>query len=378
MIYFDNAATGRFKPRSMYDVMLTCLHSAANPGRSGHPDSLKAAQYVYDARQYIKSSFGCRSGEAIFTSNCTEALNLAILGRLRMYKGQRVNVIFTSYEHNSVLRPLSALKGELDITLTEIQPREREIDARDIDAAVTPDTKLIITSHVSNVTGYSVDIEAVGAIARKHGVPYLVDCAQSAGHLRIDMDKAGVSLLASAGHKGLHGPQGSGFLLIAESIDLMPIKYGGTGTDSLSLIQPKELPEAYESGTLDTPAIAGLHASCKWTDDNFITVNSRIRSYCSELNYALPRIKGVRMYSSPASNIVTFSIDSLTSVDVADMLSDADFAVRSGLHCAPLAHKYLGTQEDGLVRVSPGFNNSTAQVNALVRNIEKLAASVSR
>ena len=158
----------------------------------------------------------------------------------------------------------------------------------------------------------------------------------------------------------------------------MLFRSGGTGTDSLSLIQPKELPEAYESGTLDTPAIAGLHASCKWTDDNFITVNSRIRSYCSELNYALPRIKGVRMYSSPASNIVTFSIDSLTSVDVADMLSDADFAVRSGLHCAPLAHKYLGTQEDGLVRVSPGFNNSTAQVNALIRNIEKLAASVSR
>ncbi|MDE6550535.1 MAG: aminotransferase class V-fold PLP-dependent enzyme [Clostridia bacterium] len=376
MIYFDNAATGRFKPRSMFDAMLSCLHSAANPGRSGHADSLRAAQYVYEAREYIKSSFGCRSGEAIFTCNCTEALNLAILGRLRMYKNQHVHVIYTSYEHNSVLRPLSALKGEIDISLTEIKPRDKEIDSRDIEAAITADTKLIITSHISNVTGYGVDVEAVGAIATKHGVPYLVDCAQSAGHLRIDMDKAGVSLLASAGHKGLHGPQGSGFLLIADGIELMPLKYGGTGTDSLNPYQPKQLPEAYESGTLDTPAIAGLHAACKWTNDNFVLINSRIRTYCSELNYALPRIKGVRVYSSPASDLVTFSIDSLTSVDVADMLGDADYAVRSGLHCAPLAHKYLGTQEDGLVRISAGYNNSLAQVNGLIRNIEKIAASV--
>ena len=374
MIYFDNAATGRFKPRCMYDVMMKCLHSAANPGRSGHADSLAAAQYIYDARSYIKDIFGCAGGEVIFTSNCTDALNLAILGSLRMYRGKPVHVIFTSYEHNSVLRPLYALKGELDLSLTEVTPRDGEIDVRDIEAAVNADTKLIITSHISNVTGYSVDIEAVGKIAAKFGVPYLLDCAQSAGHRHINMDKAGISFLAAAGHKGLNGPQGSGFLIIAEGAKLMPVKFGGTGTDSMNLYQPQMPPEAYESGTLDTPAIAGLHASAKWTYDNFVAINSRIRSFCAELNYQLPRIKGVKIYSSYSADIVTFALPPYTSVDVADMLNDYDIAVRGGLHCAPLAHRYLGTQQDGLVRISAGYNNTPAQVNALIRAVEKISS----
>lgn len=379
MIYFDNAATGRYKPKVMFDAMTECLTHPANPGRSGHSASLSLMRQIYEARENIRNLFNMSDGETVFTCNCTEALNYAISGILRKYRKSHAHAICTAYDHNSILRPLHALKGEQDLSLTVIYPRENgEIDARDIEAAITPDTRLVAVTHVSNVTGAVTDLKAVGKVCKEKNIPLLADCAQSAGHLNIDCDDCNISLMACAGHKGLHGPQGSGFLLVRACVELLPIKFGGTGSESLSTVQPTLLPDALESGTLNSGAILGLQAGALWTYRNLLTINSRIKSCCALLRSALEDTDGIKIYSPQGSMLVTFAVEGMTSTDVADFLNDADIAVRSGIHCAPLAHKYLGTEQDGLVRVSPGYNNSPAQTNVLIREIEHLVRSINR
>ena len=195
MIYLDNAATGRYKPPAVYEAMMTAMQNSANPGRGGHSASLKAAGEVELARQSVKRAFNAEGYQTIFTCNCTEALNIAILGWLRKWKGQKSRVICTAYDHNSVLRPLTALQGEQDLAVDVIMPNERgEIDARAVQEKMTDITRLVIATHISNVTGAVTDINAIGRVCSLNKVPFLVDCAQSAGHLRVDVQAADICL----------------------------------------------------------------------------------------------------------------------------------------------------------------------------------------
>ena len=375
MIYLDNAATGRFKPKSVYEAMMNELALSANPGRSGHAASLRAAAEVERARQCVKEVFNAPSAQVIFTSNCTQALNFAILGWMRKYKGERSKVICTAYDHNSVLRPLYALQGEQDMQMKVIYPSKNgEIDVREIAENIDDTTRLVIATHISNVTGKMTDIGAIGRLCRQKGVAFLADCAQSAGHLKIDMQAANMTFLCTAGHKGLHGPQGSGILIIKEGESVLPTLCGGTGTDSTSLAQPLSLPEELESGTLNTPAIAGLRAGMEWTLAHLLEINDRIKAFNAILASRLEKQERVRVYSPQESVLFTFSIEGLTSVDIADMLDEREIFVRAGLHCAPLAHKALGSEEGGLVRISPGVSNTPRQAYAVASAIEDICA----
>ena len=375
IIYLDNAATGRYKPPAVYEAMMTAMQNSANPGRGGHSASLKAAGEVELARQSVKRAFNAEGYQTIFTCNCTEALNIAILGWLRRWKGRKSRVICTAYDHNSVLRPLTALQGEQDLAVDVIMPNERgEIDARAVQEKMTDITRLVIATHISNVTGAVTDINAIGRVCSLNKVPFLVDCAQSAGHLRVDVQAADMSFMCTAGHKGLHGPQGSGFLLVKEGVELLPIKFGGTGTQSLSLAQPLNMPESLESGTLNTPGICGLRAGLEWTHANLLEINSKVKAFCNVLCEALCDIERVKIYSPQGSCLVTFSVDGMTSVDVADELNERGICVRAGLHCAPLAHTALGTERDGLVRISPGVGNTVRQAEITASAIAAICA----
>ncbi len=373
MIYLDNAATSKFKPKCMFDAMFCQLGDSANPGRGGHNDSLDCAIKINDTRAALKALTGAGDDyELVFTSGCTEALNLAIFGYLSDKKGG--NVVTTVFEHNSVLRPLNRLLQTDAIDgIRYVSPSDpsQSITASDIAAATDDDTRLIVVNHVSNVNGATAEIEGIGAFAKSRKIPFLVDGAQSLGHLRADMKKCNISMLAGAGHKGLHGSQGTGFLIFSDDIKLRPIRFGGTGTSSNSLIQPEDAPEGLESGTMNTAGIIGLGAAAKWTYENFERINRHIAYLSSQTLYGLSKIPCVEIYTKTLSGVISFNVRGVDSTDVADYLNDNDVAVRSGLHCAPLAHKFLGTENRGTVRISLGYNNNSYHVSRTLEVIEK-------
>ena len=374
MIYLDNAATSRFKPRRMFDEMFKQLSYSANAGRGGHNDAIDTAIKIYDTRQLLKSLLGCDSRyELIFTSNCTEACNLAIFGYLLNFKDKRIDVIYTSNEHNSVARPLYQLKNLMDVNLIEIKPdKDGIISPNDVAKAITSDTKLICVNHISNVTGNMTDIFEIGSIAKRGNVPLFVDGAQSLGHVSLDVTQYNISFLAGAGHKGLHGSQGTGFLVYDTSYSLLPIRFGGTGTHSESLLQPAVPPEAYESGTINSAGIIGLGASAEWTYQNLAKISLNTRYLTGELLYGLKQSKNVHLYSSQTTGVVSFNFKDYSSTDIGDYLNEHDIAVRCGLHCAPLIHTQLGTLESGTVRVSVGYNNTIKDIHAVLRCIDNL------
>lgn len=373
MIYLDNAATSKFKPKCMFDAMFCQLGDSANPGRGGHNDSLDCAIKINDTRAALKALTGAGDGyKLVFTSGCTEALNLAIFGYLA--DGTGGNVVTTVFEHNSVLRPLNRLleKNKIDgIRYVSPSDPSQSVTASDIAEATDGDTRLIVVNHVSNVNGATADIEGIGAFAKSRNIPFLVDGAQSLGHLKADMQKCNVTMLAGAGHKGLHGSQGTGFLIFSDEIKLHPIRFGGTGTSSNSLIQPEDVPEGLESGTMNTAGIIGLGASAKWTYENFERINRHIAYLSSQALYGLSKIPGVEIYTKTLSGVISFNVRGADSTDVADYLNDNDVAVRSGLHCAPLAHRFLGTENSGTVRMSIGYNNNSYHISRTLEVIEK-------
>lgn len=373
MIYLDNAATSKFKPKCMFDAMFCQLGDSANPGRGGHSDSIDCAIRINDTRAALKALTGADDDYGlVFTSGCTEALNLAIFGYLSDKTGG--NVVTTVYEHNSVLRPLNRLLQTGIISgIRYVSPSDpsQSVTAQDIAAATDGDTRLIAVNHVSNVNGATADVEKIGAFAKSKNIPFLVDGAQSLGHLRVDMKKCNISMLAGAGHKALHGSQGTGFLIFEKDIKLHPIRFGGTGTASSSLTQPEDVPEGLESGTMNTAGIIGLGAAAKWTYDNFDRINRHVAYLSSSMLYGLSKIPQVEMYTKTLSDVISFNVRGADSTDVADYLNDNDVAVRSGLHCAPLAHRFLGTEERGTVRISMGYNNNSYHVSRTLELIEK-------
>jgi cysteine desulfurase family protein len=362
MIYLDNAATTFPKPESVYIKVLESMKNyGANPGRGSHTMAVEGAKVIYETRELLATLFNLDNPmNVIFTSNSTDSLNMAMKGIL--HSGD--HVITTSMEHNSVIRPLVELeKNGVEITIVPCE-NDGQINISKIEKAMKSNTKLVVTTHVSNLTGTILPIEQIGKICKRHKITYLVDAAQSAGVLDIDVKKFNIDLLAVPGHKGLLGPQGSGALIINCENEIKQLKEGGTGSESSNLSQPKFYPDKLESGTQNLPGIAGLNAGVKYI------LNRGIESIYRHENYLLDifineisnnhkfRIYGPRCIKDRCG-VVSINILNLDSTEVAYILDEKyKIAVRSGLHCAPLAHKTIGTEKIGAVRFSVGpFNN---------------------
>lgn len=372
MIYLDNAATTFFKPTSVVNAVGTALkYLSANPTRSSHSLAVKAGMMVEDTRETAAKFFSCPPDKVIFTLNCTDALNTAIFGTVR----QGGHIITTALEHNSVLRPLTRLKSLGMIDYTVLSPLGSGcVTAEQIASACRPNTYMIIVNHIGNVTGAPQPIDDIGYFAEKTGILFLVDGAQSAGYRKIDMKASKISMLAVAPHKGLHAPQGVGLLLIRNG-NVMPFRYGGTGTDSAKP-QPSELPEALESGTLPTPAIAGLNAAFKYAQEHGEENAKRLNGMFLYTIGELAKIPGIQIYTKReyGGPIIAFNLRGMSSVEAGNILSDEyDICVRCGLHCAPLVHKHYGTMKDGMIRVALGVDNTVDELNFFLQAIAELS-----
>ncbi|MBQ9795449.1 MAG: aminotransferase class V-fold PLP-dependent enzyme [Clostridia bacterium] len=369
-VYFDNAATSFHKPKEVQIAVMDAIKNlTANPGRSGHKLSQIVAEKIFETRENVKNFFGAKNYELIFTKNCTEALNLAILGTLK--NGD--HVITTCYEHNSVLRPLEHLKSqgiELTILDCDLQNFHEKFEEK-----IQPNTKLVVTTFVSNVTGDVCNVEAVNKICKKHNIIHLVDGAQASGHMEINLEKIGADFFAFAGHKGLLSLTGIGGLFVKNLEDLSPINFGGTGTDSEKLIQPKDTIEGFESGTIPTISIISLNAGVNFLRKNFSKILEKEQQTSENLYKKLKNLEFLTLYSSENSkNVFSFNIKNLDSGTVANILNEKyNICVRAGLHCSPLIHKKNRTQEIGAVRVSLDFNNSYEEVEYLIFALKQIA-----
>lgn len=375
-IYFDNAATSHPKPQAVMDAVARAMTDFnANPGRSGHRAALEAARAVLDTREQLAALIHAPDAmRVVHCFNCTDALNLAIKGTLRVGD----HVIATQIEHNSVLRPLAGLAARGRIELTLIPPRpDGFVDPADVRAALTGKTALIACTHASNVTGAIQPVAAIGQVAKAAGARFLVDGAQALGALPVDVRALGCDLYAFPGHKSLLGPQGTGGLYIAPDVDLIPCREGGTGTGSDSLMQPEELPERYESGTVNLPGIAGLGAGCAYVQPRLSQIMMHERELSQTLYEGLSALPGIALYSpakeADRAGIVSFNVEGLSSAQVADALAQRDIAVRGGLHCAPGAHRFLGTLRRGAVRASVGHANTFEEVDAFLAAVRDVA-----
>ena len=367
MIYLDNGATGGFKPRAVIDSAENVIkYLNANPGRSGHRLSITGANIVDECRQTVANFINCPKNKVIFTKNCTEALNTAIFASLRVGG----HIISTCYEHNSVLRPLTYLHNKGLISLDIVYPTKEKNIVESIEEKINAKTYLIVTTGSSNVTGESLPVKEIGKLCKEKNILYLLDGAQYVGHHPIDMEKYNISMLAMATHKGLYSIMGLGALGIKEEVELSPFILGGTGSESFNLNQPDCYPERLESGTLNLPAIASLTEGVKYVKRNFSHFSNTLIGYTSALIEQLKIINGVTCYSKPnPTGIVSFSCP-LPSTEVADILNtEYDIAVRGGLHCAPLMHKLLKTENFGLVRASLSVQNTTREIASLVRAV---------
>lgn len=372
MIYLDNAATGGFKPRAVIDASVSAIqYLCANPGRSGHRLSIVGMQTIHNARMLFSDYFSCPSDRVIFTKNCTEALNTAIFGTLKVGG----HIITTIYEHNSVLRPLTALKEKGLITLDIVSPNDSSDLISAIKQKINPKTYIIIATSISNVTGEALPIKEIGKLAKSNNLLFLVDGAQGAGHIHLNMKEQNISMLCLAGHKGLYGIMTSGVLLIEDGIDVEPLIFGGTGSESFNLNQPSCYPERLESGTLNLPAIASLTEGLKYIQKNRENFAIHLISMTENIINKLKEIYGVKVYSKKnQAGIVAFSLNNMPSSQVADILnSEYDIAVRGGLHCAPLMHKFLKTENDGLVRASLAVQNSSREIAFFLNAIAEIS-----
>ena len=380
IIYFDNAATSWPKPDCVKEAIVQFLTDVgANPGRSGHRMSVDASRIVFETRQAIADLFHVTDALRItFDANITEALNLALLGLLQ--PGD--HVITSSIEHNSMMRPLRALEKngiELDIVLCS---DTGEMDPQDILPRIKSNTKLIALNHASNVCGTILPINEVGKIAREHGLLFLVDTAQTAGSIPIDMEENYIDLLAFTGHKGLYGPTGTGGLVVGERVDikkLKPLKRGGTGSRSESEEHPAFLPDLLESGTQNVVGIAGLGASVRWLLDQRIdNIYKHKQNLCEYALHRISKIENVRIYGTQSAlkQTATLSLN-VENMDPANasLRLDEEFNImtRVGLHCAPAAHKTLGTFPEGSIRMSMGYLNNEPQIDLAVNALEILS-----
>lgn len=377
MIYFDNAATTYPKPEDVYQAVNKCMREyCANPGRSGHKLSMEAGRVILEARELLAELFGAKKSEnIIFGLNATDALNTALKGVVK----QGDHIITTSMEHNSVLRPLKQLEN-IGIETTIIKCNELgELSLTELEANVKRNTKLIVTTHASNVTGTIMPIKEIGEMAKRNNLLYIIDAAQTAGVYKLNVSEINVDILTFTGHKGLMGPQGVGGFYIKEGVALRQMKEGGTGSMSESLIQPEILPDKYESGTPNTPGLAGLAAGLSFIKKVGI---DKIKSHEEEItNYflnQLAEIENIIVYGprdiKKQAPVVSLNIKNRTSSEVSFILDNQfDIATRPGLHCAPLAHQTIGTEGKGAVRFSFGYFNTKVEIDKAVAALKSIA-----
>ena len=373
MIYFDNAATSLYKPAHVKRAVMDAMEKyTANPGRSGHIKSMEVAEKIYDTREAVKEFFNGSNHEVIFTKNCTEALNLAISGLLK--SGD--HVIASCYEHNSVLRVLEHLKS-IGVEVSIISSDLYEF-ADNLEREIKENTKMVICTMVSNVTGEYSNSEKIGEICKLYKLIYLADGAQASGHMLVDLKKSNIDMFAFAGHKGLLSITGVGGLMVKNGIELNPLMFGGTGTDSENLIQPKAIPEGYESGTIPSIPIISLGAGIEYINKNFLKIIEKEEDLSKYLYYSLKKLNFLTIYSKcDTKNVVSFNMKNIDSSYLADVLNEKySICVRAGLHCAPLIHKKLKTTKTGAVRVSIDFNNEYLEIDKLVLALKTIYSAL--
>lgn len=378
MIYLDNAATSWPKPESVYQTMEEFLRkSGGNPGRGSHSMAVAASEMVEETRMVVARFINAVEKErVIFTLNCTEALNLGLKGLLR--PGE--HVITSCIGHNSLVRPLRKLEWRgVKVTRLLPSPQTGVVSAQDIKEAITDETKLIVFTHASNVTGVIQPVEEYGAIARKHNLIFMVDAAQTAGRYHIDVQASNIDMVAFSGHKGLLGPPGTGVLYVGNRVDLDSLREGGTGSHSELEEQPITLPYRYESGTLNTVGIAGLGAGLKYIlQEGMERIRAYEQSLLQRLWEGLAQIEGVILYGQNGGfervPIISFNLEGTAPGEIGALLDQAfDIKVRAGLHCAPAAHKTLGTFPLGTIRLSPGYFNTVEDIDFTIQAVEKIA-----
>lgn len=376
MIYFDNAATGGFKPSGCYEAAINALKNLnANPGRSGHRLSLAASSALFAARKSLAKFFGATSPErVVFTPSCTYALNAAIFGLYK--KGGRV--IATVTEHNSVLRPLYELERRGEITLTIVTPESSAVTAADIEKNLSDDVCIVCVNGVSNVTGTENDIDGIGRLLKKTNALFLVDGAQMSGHAPINVEKQAIDALCVPSHKGMLGIVGAGALILSNKARIRPFAFGGTGFDTFSKTMPEDLPESLEAGTLNLPACLSMKEGADYLSDNVNYVSNQLKNMTEYLISELSVRPYVKLYSIPnRSGIVAFSHNDVSSQTLSEILSERyDIATRGGFHCAPLMHRFLKTEKLGLVRVSLSPQNTRKEMNAFLFALGKITQSV--
>ena len=376
MIYFDNAATTRRKPECVVRAVTEALCHLGNPGRSIHEGSMDASRLVFDTRLALAELFGAESPHRIaFTANSTQALNMAIKGILN--PGD--HVITTALEHNSVLRPLYEME-DCGVELTVLPADERGcLCYGDFEKALRENTKAIICTHGSNLTGNLVDLEAVGKVAGKHGLLFVVDASQTAGVFPIDVQRMHIDILCFTGHKGLLGPQGTGGLYVREGVPVKPLLSGGSGVQTYLRSHPPQMPTALEAGTLNAHGIAGLLAAVNHIRQTGMdTIRETEQALMWEFYEQVRIIPGITVYGDFSRRnrcpIVTLNVRDYDSGAVSDALAEAyNIATRPGAHCAPLMHQALGTVEQGAVRFSFSHYNTKEEIKIAVAALRELA-----
>ncbi len=378
MIYLDNAATTISKPQAVIDAVAQAMCSLGNAGRGATSGALDAARTIHACRTKLARLLGCpRADHVCFTPNSTVALNTAINGVVR--PGDRV--VTTVLEHNSVLRPLNRLAAEQGVTVEHAGcDASGVLDYDELERLVTPGTRAVVVTQASNVTGNAVDVARVAAVAHAAGALVIVDASQSAGTAHIDMQAMGLDVVCFTGHKGLMGPQGTGGLAVAEGIDVAPWAMGGTGVHSFDELQPLEWPTRLEAGTLNGHGIAGLSAGLDFieTQGGVEAIAAHERALADRFLAGVCEIPGITLYGAydqpTRSAIVSLNVGDIDSAEISDALMQGwGIATRPGAHCAPLMHRALGTERQGVVRFSFGYFNTDEDVETAIDALRDLA-----
>lgn len=375
MIYFDNAATTIQKPKQVVEAVTQALCSMGNAGRGAHNASMGASRMLFDTRKKLAELFGGNNpAQVVFTSNSTESLNMALKGLLNPWD----HVITTQLEHNSVLRPLYELEDKgVELTILNSDAKGR-ICYEDFEKEIKKNTKMIVCTHGSNLTGNLTDIRRIGEIARSHGLLFVVDASQTAGVFPIRVEEMKIDVLCFTGHKGLLGPQGTGGMYVREGVIIRPLKTGGSGVQTYSRTHPSQMPTALEAGTLNAHGLAGLDAALDYLKDTGINV---IRKMEQELMWyfyqKVLEIPGITVYgdfdSQERCPIVSLNVKDYDSSEVSDFLfTEYGISTRPGAHCAPLLHQAMGTEKQGAVRFSFSHYNTIEEIDIAVQALKEL------
>lgn len=378
MIYFDNSATTAVKPQSVSEAVYQVLSSGeyGNPGRDASSYSLNSSEVIYETRCLLKQLFnGQTEDNIIFTKSVTESLNLIIDGLLK--KGD--HVITTNYEHNSVIRPLEWRRqlGEITVSYTPFDPQTGKLDLDYLKSAIKENTRAVICTQVSNVSGYILPIAEIAQICQKHQILLIVDAAQSAGIEDIDVQKTPIDVLCFTGHKSLYGPQGVGGFYLNDPLKIDPLLTGGSGFDSFNKVMPELLPNKFEAGTMNTPGIAGLRSGLQYINEVGLTkIQQKLQQLSDRIKTDLSQYEEITLYTGTegySPSIVAFNVAQLDSAEVCQYLwYDYQIATRGGAHCAPLVHQTYQTREQGIVRVSLSYFNTDAEVTLFLEAMQKL------